>query len=95
MDYLLGRNPVLEALRAGRPINKLLIAKGANITSMQEILALAKKRNILVQYVEKKQLDYLAAGENHQGIMAQGAAKEYVEWDEVLETVQELSLIHI
>ncbi len=89
MDYLLGRNPVLEALRAGRPINKLLIAKGANITSMQEILALAKKRNILVQYVEKKQLDYLAAGENHQGIMAQGAAKEYVEWDEVLETVQE------
>jgi len=88
MDNLLGRNPILEALRAGRPINKILIAKSANIVSLKEITALAKERNILVQFVEKKQLDFMAEGEIHQGIVAQAAAKEYVEWEDVLTQVQ-------
>lgn len=88
MDNLLGRNPVLEALRAGRPINKILIAKGANIVSLNEITALARERNIPVQFTEKKQLDFMAEGEIHQGVLAQAAAKEYVEWEEVLAQVQ-------
>lgn len=89
MDNLLGRNPILEALRAGRPINKIMIAKGSTIVSLKEILALAKERNIVVQYVEKKQLEFLAEGGNHQGIIAQAAAKEYVEWEDVLIEVQQ------
>lgn len=88
MDNLMGRNPVLEALRAGRPINKISVSKGANIASFQEMMALAKERNIIVQYVDKKQLDYMADGEIHQGIIAQAAPKEYVEWEDVLEAVQ-------
>ncbi len=87
MDNLIGRNPVLEALRAGRPINRIMIAKGANIISLKEILALAREREIVVQYVEKKQLDYLAGGEVHQGIAAQAAAKEYTDWEDVLTEV--------
>jgi len=89
LDNLLGRNPVLEALRAGRPINKIMMAKGANVDAVKEITALARERNIIVQYAEKKQLDFLAGGENHQGVVAQAAAKEYVDWEDVLVRVKE------
>jgi 23S rRNA (guanosine2251-2'-O)-methyltransferase len=85
MDYIYGRNPVIEALRAGRPINKIMIAKGSHHGSIKEITALAKQRNILLQNVEKKQLDYFAADEVHQGVLAQTASKEYSDWEEVLE----------
>lgn len=88
MDKLMGRNPVLEALRAGRPINKILIAKGIAVPSLKEITALARERNILIQYTDRKQLDLMAGGESHQGILAQAAAKDYIEWEDVLDQVQ-------
>lgn len=87
MDRLVGRNPVIEALRAGRPINKLLLAKNASPASLKEILALAKEQNVFIQYVDKKQLDLLTGGEVHQGVVAQAAAKEYADWEDVLSEV--------
>lgn len=89
MDRLVGRNPVVEALRAGRPINKLLLAKNASPASLKEILALAREQNIFIQYVDKKQLDLLTGGEVHQGVVAQAAAKEYADWESVLAEVVE------
>lgn len=88
MERLVGRNPVIEALRAGRPINKILLAKNASPASLKEILALAGERNIFVQYVEKRQLDLLTGGEVHQGVVAQAAAKEYADWEEILGEVR-------
>lgn len=87
MDKIIGKNPVLEALRAGSPLNKIMVAKGLQNKFVQEILTLAKEQNILLQFVDKKQLDFLAQGENHQGIVAQGAAKKYVEWEEIYDIV--------
>ncbi|MDX9871802.1 MAG: 23S rRNA (guanosine(2251)-2'-O)-methyltransferase RlmB [Clostridia bacterium] len=87
-DYIYGRNSVLEALRAGRPINKLMVAKGSAHGSIREITALAKERNILLQFVDKKQLDFLVGEESHQGVAAQTASKEYSDWEEVLTEVQ-------
>jgi len=89
MDYIYGRNPVIEALRSGRPINRIMIAKGSNHGSIREITALAKQNNILLQFVEKKQLDYLAGDDVHQGVVAQTASKDYADWEEVLNEVRE------
>lgn len=89
MEYLFGKNPVLEALRAGRPINKILVARGSNKAFLREITAQAKNSNILLQEVDKKQLDALAGGDNHQGLLAQVAAKEYDDWEEILAQTKE------
>lgn len=87
-DYIFGRNPVLEALRAGRPINKLMVAKGSSHGSIREITALAKERKILLQFVDKKQLDFLAGEDTHQGVLAQASSKDYSDWEEVLAEVK-------
>lgn len=87
MERLVGRNPVIEALRAGRPINKILLARNASPASLKEIIAIAREQNIFIQYVEKKQLDLLTGGEVHQGVVAQAAAKEYADWEEILSNV--------
>lgn len=81
---LFGRNPVLEALRARRSVNKILIAEGSNVGSIKEIMALAREQKVLIQFVDKKQLDNMSQGENHQGIIAYAAPKDYVELDEIL-----------
>jgi len=84
-DLITGKNPVLEALKAGRPINKIMLAQGLNQASMKEISRLAKERNIPYQLVERKKLDSLAEKNTHQGIIAQTGVKEYVEWEDIIE----------
>lgn len=79
-----GRNPVLEALRAGRPLNKLLVAKGSREGSIREILALARESGVLVQEVDKARLDQMAESRAHQGVIALAAAREYADVDEIL-----------
>lgn len=85
---LYGKNPVLEALRAKRPINKILITKGLHTGAFREITALAKEQKILLQFADKKQLDSLCDNELHQGIAAQTAPKEYADWEDVLNDVK-------
>jgi len=80
-----GRNPILEALKAGREINKMLVAKGSREGSIREILALAREAGVIVQEVDRSRLDSLAAGRSHQGVIAMVAAHAYVEVDEILE----------
>lgn len=85
MSDVVGRQPVLEALRSGREINKLLIAKGQKPFPLQEILALARRKKIVVQEVERSVLDKLSETPNHQGVLAQVAEISYVEFDELLQ----------
>lgn len=59
-NLLVGRNPIREALRAGRPIDKLLVAQQEAGGSLRELLALAKERGVPVQTVDKRRLDELA-----------------------------------
>jgi 23S rRNA (guanosine2251-2'-O)-methyltransferase len=80
-----GRNPVLEALRAGRAINKLLVAKGSQEGSIRQIIALAKEAGIIVQEQDRSRLDALAEGRAHQGVIALVAAHRYYEVEEILE----------
>lgn len=55
-EMIAGKNPVLEALRSGREINKLWIAEGVKKTGVNELLDLARERGVLVQFVPKKKL---------------------------------------
>lgn len=80
-----GRHPVLEALKSGRDLNKILMAEGVEGGSANEILARAKERGIVVQRVPKAKIDSIAVTRNHQGFVAYLAAKEYVELEVILQ----------
>lgn len=92
-DIIAGRNPVLESLRAGRTINKIMIANGAKVAAMQEIINLAKENRVPVQKVERKHLDKLTDGAIHQGVVATAAAKEYADLDDLLNDSAEPFLV--
>lgn len=83
-DQLEGRHPVLEALQAGRPLRRILIAQGAGSGPVRTIVRLARAAGVEVRYVGREQLDRLAAGRNHQGVIAFGAPKRTVSVDDVL-----------
>jgi 23S rRNA (guanosine2251-2'-O)-methyltransferase len=85
-DTIPGRRAVLEALRAGRPIRKLLIAKGV-VTGgiVHAILEAARREHIQVQYVTVARLDALAPRATHQGTVALVSAKPTVSLDAILD----------
>ncbi|ETT80654.1 MULTISPECIES: 23S rRNA (guanosine(2251)-2'-O)-methyltransferase RlmB [Bacillus] len=86
-EYIIGRNPVIEALRSGRDINKIWIAEGAAKGQVQIVLALAKENKIILQHAPKKKLDQLVEG-NHQGVIAQVAAYQYVELEDLFKVAE-------
>ena len=91
LDQIEGRNPVIEALRAGREINKLLVARGSKAGSMKEILALARSASVPVQEVDREKLDGMAASRAHQGVIALAASKEYASVEDMLALASERS----
>ena len=82
-NLLVGRNPIREALRAGRDIEKLLVARGELIGSAREIVAMAHEQKIIVQEVDRARLDAMAP--NHQGLIAVASAYAYQTVDAMLE----------
>jgi|LSQX01.1.fsa_nt_gb 23S rRNA (guanosine2251-2'-O)-methyltransferase len=81
-DYIAGRNAVNEALRSGRAIDKILIAKGERSGSINVIIAQCRERGIPVKEVDFRKLESLA-GPHHQGIAAVAACKEYATVDDL------------
>lgn len=88
-ELLIGRNPVAEALSAGRSIIKVMVAKGNPSGAAVEITAKAKKAGIPVQEVERKKLDFMTGGAAHQGIAALCAMKEYSSVEDILKLAEE------
>lgn len=88
-DIIVGRNPVMEAIRSGRSIESILVAKGERSGSVVAIIAKAKQKNIPVKDVDSKKLDFLAKGVNHQGIVAQCAVKEYSTLEDIFALAEE------
>ncbi|ANU26829.1 23S rRNA (guanosine(2251)-2'-O)-methyltransferase RlmB [Planococcus versutus] len=82
-----GKNPVLEALRADRDINKIWIAEGVQKKGITELLQLAKDKGVIVQSVPKKKIDGLT-DTNHQGIAAAVAAYNYASLDDLFEAAK-------
>ena len=76
-DLIIGRNSVLEALRAGRAIDSLLVARGERSGSIGRILAECREKGIVIKEVDAKKLDSLCGRGNHQGVAAYAAAHAY------------------
>lgn len=83
-EYIAGKHSVIEALRAGRTIHKIWIADNAQKHLTQPIIAEAKLAGVIVQTADKRKLDQMAEGVQHQGVVAQVAAHGYVEVDDIL-----------
>lgn len=86
-NIIVGRNPVTEALRSGREIDKLMVSSEEG--SMKKILALAKERRIPVMKVEKSAIDRIAEGKAHQGVAAYVSAYAYAELDDIFRIAEE------
>ncbi len=83
---LYGVLPVLEALRAGgRRVERITVAEGAHEARLQELFELARLRRVLVRRAPRAELQRLAPGANHQGIVASVAAADYADADELLD----------
>jgi 23S rRNA (guanosine2251-2'-O)-methyltransferase len=87
-EFISGKNPVIEALRSERSINKIWISDKAQPSQVQTIYQLAKEKGIIIQQVDKRKLDQTAGTPNHQGVVASVAAHEYVELDDLLEIIR-------
>lgn len=89
-EVIEGKNPILEALRAGRPLNKILLAENIKSDSaITEILGHARNRRIPVEYIDRGVLDRQGLTGASQGVLAYAAAKEYVTLDELLAIPEE------
>ena len=85
-DVIEGRNPVLEALKAERPINKLLLSRDIERHSViGQILYHARQSGILVEYVDSRLIQKLSPTGHSQGVLAMVAVKDYVDMEYLLE----------
>lgn len=89
INLIEGRNPVLEAIKSGREIDKLFVQKGASEGSIRQILAMAREKNILIKEVDKAKLDGLSTTKNHQGVIASAALYKYYEVEDILNIAKE------
>lgn len=75
-DVIAGRNAVSEALKSGRAIDSVWLARGDRSGSLPALVAACRKRDIPVKEVDGRKMDAIAR--NHQGVLAFAACKEYV-----------------
>ncbi|OGO22394.1 MAG: 23S rRNA (guanosine(2251)-2'-O)-methyltransferase RlmB [Chloroflexi bacterium RBG_16_51_9] len=84
-EIISGKNPVLEALKAGRPLNKILLSKSLrNDAAIAEILRCARDRGIPVEFLERQAIDRQSLTNTNQGVLAYTASKDYVTLDDLL-----------
>ena len=84
-NLLVGRNSVWEALKADKPMEKLLIAQGVDETSMQGILGVASRTKVKIERIPRVRLDDIAGTDKHQGVVAYLSATEYTPLEKMIE----------
>ena len=88
-DRIEGRNPVLEALKSDRPINKVFIEKDNPDATLLKIAAMARDKGIPIQYVDRRKLDTISTTRIHQGVILEAAVHEYAEVADILQIAAE------
>lgn len=88
-DIVLGRNGVIEALKAKITVEQILISKGEKEGSIVKIMALAKEKGVVIKEVDRKKLDSLSQGEAHQGVVAMVTPFRYSEIQDILDRAKE------
>lgn len=84
-----GRNAVLEAYRAGKPIDKVYILDGCQDGPIVSIKREAKKFDTILKFVTKERLDQMSETGKHQGVIAYAAAYDYAEVEDILKNAEE------
>lgn len=90
-EIVYGRNPVWELLQSGKPVNKVLFQSEGTGGRFQDMVSRAREHGIPFQFVDKAALDRLSEKENHQGVLAYVAAREYAEVEDILALAREKS----
>ena len=85
MANIEGRNPIIEALRSDRPIDKLMISNTSKEGSIKKIIGMAKEKNVVIQYVDKHKLDEISTSHSHQGVIAVVSDYNYYELEDLLD----------
>lgn len=88
-DKIEGRNPVAEALKSGRQIDKIYVRRGEKQGSIIPIIRDAKRRGIIVSEVDASKLNEMSETGNHQGVIAQVPPMDYAEVDDILKIAEE------
>lgn len=84
-----GRNAVIEAFRSGKTIDKLYVLDGCKDGPVMTVIREAKKANTIINYVSKEQLDRMSHTGHHQGVIANAAAYEYAQVEDILNAASE------
>ncbi|MEG1741287.1 MAG: RNA methyltransferase, partial [Acetivibrio sp.] len=84
-----GRNPVLEAFRAGKPVDRLFILDGSQDGPIKSILREARKVDTIISFEKKERLDQISPNGKHQGVIAYCAAYEYAEIEDMFKLAEE------
>lgn len=88
-NLIVGRNAVTEALKSGRAIDTLLVAKGERSGSLGKIIGQCRERGIVVKEVDIRKLEHICSGQNHQGVAAYAAVHEYSSVEDILDLAKE------
>ena len=88
-NKLEGRNPVIEAFRAGRVIDKVYVVSGSHDGPLRTIVREASKANVPVEYVGKDRLDKMSSSGMHQGVIALCSVCEYSTIDDILKAAED------
>ncbi len=88
-SLVIGRNAVCELLKSGREVENVLIAKGEREGSINRIIALCREKKIVIKNVDRRKLDALCQGENHQGVAANVPAHDYSSVEDILALAEE------
>lgn len=87
-SVLEGRNPVLEAYRSGKTIDRLFVLEGCHDGPVQTIIREANKKNTIINFVKKERLDSMSQTGKHQGVIAYVAAYDYAEISDILDAAK-------
>lgn len=84
-----GRNAVIEALRAGTPVDKIYLAKGETDATLGHIASTARNRGVVVVEADRRKLDAMSRTHAHQGVIAMAAVREYASVDDILQAARD------
>ncbi|WP_314962493.1 23S rRNA (guanosine(2251)-2'-O)-methyltransferase RlmB [Peptostreptococcus stomatis] len=89
MAIIEGRNPIIEALKNNRSIEKIMVNKASKEGAIKKILAMAKENKVIIQEVDRHKLDEMSESHAHQGVIAITSDYRYYDLDEILEIPKE------
>lgn len=88
-QYYYGRHAVMELIKSGKNLNKLFLSKGLRENTVGDFKRSLEGTGVPIKFIDRNIMDKMFPEKNHQGIAAEASAKEYCQWEEILERAEE------